>query len=121
MNEKDFAELAAGAALHALSADDERRYRRALAEHPEWAAQDDTDAQTGALLADGVAPDKSAVLARPGLVAVYHALGMSVTVWTFREGRGGASPTVREEIAHFLNVLKVDAVFTDNPDRFPRD
>ncbi|MEW2008123.1 anti-sigma factor [Microbacterium sp. NPDC078814] len=56
MNEKDFAELAAGAALHALSADDERRYRRALTEHPEWAAQDDTDAQTAALLADGVAP-----------------------------------------------------------------
>lgn len=56
MNEKDFAELAAGAALHALSADDERRYRRALAEHPEWAAQDDTDTETAALLADGVAP-----------------------------------------------------------------
>ncbi|OIJ32685.1 anti-sigma factor domain-containing protein [Microbacterium sp. LCT-H2] len=56
MNEKDFAELAAGAALHALSADDERRYRRALAEHPEWAAQDDTDIETAAVLADGVAP-----------------------------------------------------------------
>ncbi|WP_336643345.1 anti-sigma factor [Microbacterium sp. MMO-113] len=56
MNEKDFAELAAGAALHALSADDERRYRRALAEHPEWAAQDDTDTETAAVLADGVAP-----------------------------------------------------------------
>ncbi|WP_144882415.1 anti-sigma factor [Microbacterium paraoxydans] len=56
MNEKDFTELAAGAALHALSADDERRYRRALAEHPEWAAQDDADADTAALLADGVAP-----------------------------------------------------------------
>ncbi|MCT2222876.1 anti-sigma factor [Microbacterium paraoxydans] len=56
MNEKDLTELAAGAALHALSADDERRYRRALAEHPEWAAQDDIDADTAALLADGVAP-----------------------------------------------------------------
>ncbi|WP_431790767.1 anti-sigma factor domain-containing protein [Microbacterium paraoxydans] len=56
MNEKDFAELAAGAALHALSADDERRYRRAVAEHPEWAAQDDTDAETAALLADGATP-----------------------------------------------------------------
>lgn len=56
MNEKDFAELAAGAALHALSAEDERRYRRALAEHPEWAAQDDTDTETAALLADGATP-----------------------------------------------------------------
>ena len=53
MNEKDFAELAAGAALHALSADDERRHRRALAEHPEWAAQHDADAEAAALLADG--------------------------------------------------------------------
>lgn len=56
MNEKDFAELAAGAALHALSADDERRYRRALAEHPEWAAHADGDAETVALLADGMTP-----------------------------------------------------------------
>ncbi len=29
MNEKDFAELAAGAALHSLDAEDERRYRAA--------------------------------------------------------------------------------------------
>jgi glycerophosphoryl diester phosphodiesterase len=27
---------------------------------------------------------------------------------------------VREEMAHFLYRLGVDAVFTDNPDQFPR-
>lgn len=56
MNEKDFAELAAGAALHSLSADDERRYRAALAEHPEWRAMVDADAAAAALLADRVEP-----------------------------------------------------------------
>lgn len=71
--------------------------------------------------ADGIGPSKAAVLARPGLVADAHAAGLSVTVWTFRAGKTGQFPTVRAEMAHFLNVLKVDAVFTDNPDQFPRD
>ncbi|WP_149083342.1 MULTISPECIES: anti-sigma factor [Microbacterium] len=69
MNEKDFAELAAGAALHALSADDERRYRRALTEHPEWAAQRDADDETAALLADGVAPVTPPAGVRAALLA----------------------------------------------------
>ena len=30
-------------------------------------------------------------------------------------------PDVRREMAHYLFTLDVDAVFTDNPDRFPRD
>ena len=56
MNEKDFAELAAGAALHALSADDERRFRDALAAHPEWRAIAEADAAAASLLADTTAP-----------------------------------------------------------------
>ncbi|MFK3678349.1 anti-sigma factor domain-containing protein [Microbacterium sp. NPDC090218] len=52
MNEKDFAELAAGAALHSLSADDERRYRAALAEHPEWQSMVEADAAAAGLLAE---------------------------------------------------------------------
>lgn len=51
MNEKDFAELAAGAALHALSPDDEQLFRRVLAEHPEWRAIVEADAATAAQLA----------------------------------------------------------------------
>ncbi|MBS0024391.1 anti-sigma factor [Microbacterium paraoxydans] len=65
MNEKDFAELAAGAALHALSTDDEKRYRRALAEHPEWAAVADIEADSAALLGEGVTP----VAPSPGIRA----------------------------------------------------
>lgn len=70
--------------------------------------------------ADGIAPTKALVLAHPALVADAHELGMSVTVWTFRTGQTGKFKSVKEEMGHFLNELKVDAVFTDNPDQFPR-
>jgi anti-sigma-K factor RskA len=67
MNEKDFAELAAGAALHALSSEDEARFRRTLAEHPEWehivAADAATAAQLSAPFTDEVPrPDIRAAL-----------------------------------------------------------
>ncbi|QEH34433.1 Glycerophosphoryl diester phosphodiesterase precursor [Aquisphaera giovannonii] len=71
-------------------------------------------------LVDGIAPSKNLVLKRPGLVDDAHRLGLSVTVWTFRAGAAGSSQQVREEMARFLGDLKVDAVFTDNPDQFPR-
>lgn len=52
MNEREFGELAAGHALHALSPEDERAFQAALAEHPEWEGIVRTDAATAALLAD---------------------------------------------------------------------
>ena len=51
MNEKEFAELSAGHALNALSADDERRYAEALRAHPEWRELADTDVDAAAFLA----------------------------------------------------------------------
>lgn len=71
--------------------------------------------------ADGVSPNKAVVLARPAIVTDAHHLGLSVTVWTFRTGQTGTFADVTAEMRHFLKELKVDAVFTDNPDRFPRD
>lgn len=56
MNEEEFAELAAGHSLHALSAEDERRYTEALRAHPEWDAVTLADAETVAGLADAVDP-----------------------------------------------------------------
>ncbi|MDX2039268.1 MAG: glycerophosphodiester phosphodiesterase family protein [Isosphaeraceae bacterium] len=70
--------------------------------------------------ADGIAPMKAVVMRTPAIVADAHALGMSVTIWTCREGQTGTFPDVRAEMKHFLD-LGVDAIFTDNPDRFPRD
>ncbi|WP_243224600.1 anti-sigma factor domain-containing protein [Microbacterium sp. CIAB417] len=52
MNEKDFAELSAGHALHALSPEEERRYADALREHPEWQSIAAADAETVAVLAE---------------------------------------------------------------------
>lgn len=69
MNEKDFAELAAGAALHSLSADDERRYRAALAEHPEWQDAVDADISAAAVLADPVEPVAAPAAIRSALLA----------------------------------------------------
>lgn len=57
MNEKDFAELAAGAALHALSPADERLFHDALAAHPEWADLVDDDVETVASLEAVAAPE----------------------------------------------------------------
>ena len=71
--------------------------------------------------ADGIAPNKSVVLDHPEIVSAAHSLGMSVTVWTLRSGQTGKFQNVREEIDHFLKQLHVDAVFTDNPDQFPRN
>ena len=70
--------------------------------------------------ADGIAPHKSTVLACPDLIPDSRALGMSVTIWTFRSGQTGRFSTVREEMTHFLDQLHADALFTDNPDQFPR-
>lgn len=70
--------------------------------------------------ADGIAPNKAAVLDRPEMVRDAHDLGMSVTVWTFRSGQTGKFETVKQEMKHFLQTLHVDALFTDNPDEFPR-
>lgn len=56
MNEKEFAELSAAAALHALSEVDERRYRAELAARPELRAQQEADVEAAALLGDAVAP-----------------------------------------------------------------
>lgn len=71
--------------------------------------------------ADGVAPSKAVVLARPGIVADAHDLGMSVTVWTCRRGSTGKFADVKAEMRYLVDELKVDAIFTDNPDQFPRE
>jgi glycerophosphoryl diester phosphodiesterase len=46
---------------------------------------------------------------------------LTVTPYTFRSSNTGRFKTVREEINFYLYDLGVDAVFTDNPDMFPRE
>lgn len=69
MNEQEFAELAAGAALHALSGDDERRFREALAAHPEWVGIAEADAATAGLLAETAATVDPPASIRSALLA----------------------------------------------------
>ncbi|MEO6214073.1 MAG: glycerophosphodiester phosphodiesterase family protein [Vicinamibacterales bacterium] len=70
--------------------------------------------------ATGLAPNKAIIAARPDLVQWAHAAGLTVTPWTFRASNTGTFASVREEMEKFLNDYGVDAVFTDNPDQFPR-
>ncbi len=53
MDEQEFAELAAGAALHALSPADQVAFEAARAQHPEWEHLVQADAATAAVLAEG--------------------------------------------------------------------
>jgi glycerophosphoryl diester phosphodiesterase len=70
--------------------------------------------------ADGIAPNKALVLSKPEIVKAAHDLKMSVTIWTCRSGSTGKFKDVKEEMNYFLKEAKVDAIFTDNPDQFPR-
>ena len=68
--------------------------------------------------ASGIAPAKA--LLDKNLVRQAQALGLSVTPYTFRATNTGRFKTVREEMSYYLYSLGVDALFTDNPDLFPR-
>ena len=70
--------------------------------------------------ATGLGPNKMIIAARPELVKWAQAAGMTVTPWTFRSSNTGTFASVRDEMAKYLYEYGVDAVFTDNPDQFPR-
>lgn len=70
--------------------------------------------------ATGIAPGKAIVEARPQVVEWAHAAGLTVTPYTFRASNTGRYATVRDEMSKFLYEYGVDALFTDNPDQFPR-
>ncbi|OYT73807.1 MAG: glycerophosphodiester phosphodiesterase [Chloracidobacterium sp. CP2_5A] len=70
--------------------------------------------------ADGVSPSKRIVAQTPEMVRWARAAGLSVTLYTFKSSATGDFPDVEAEMRHFLYERDVDAVFTNNPDRFPR-
>lgn len=83
---------------------------------------DITDAQLKdlATFAQGIAPEKKLVAQHPDLVTRAHAAGLTVTVWTFRADEKTSYPSVKDEMAQFLYTWGIDALFTNNPDQFPR-
>jgi glycerophosphoryl diester phosphodiesterase len=70
--------------------------------------------------ATGLGPNKLIVEKQPAVVKWAHAAGLTVTPWTFRSSNTGAYANVREEMTKFLYEYGADALFTDNPDQFPR-
>ncbi len=73
-------------------------------------------------IVQGFGPAKRIVQENEAFVRWAHAEGMTVTPYTFRASDALKSgfPDVTQEMSHFLYRLDVDALFTDNPDKFPR-
>jgi glycerophosphoryl diester phosphodiesterase len=69
--------------------------------------------------ATGLGPNKAIVARRPELVTWAHDANLTVTPWTFRSSKP-ADGALKREMARFLYEYGVDALFTDNPDQFPR-
>jgi glycerophosphoryl diester phosphodiesterase len=72
-------------------------------------------------MVQGFGPAKQIVLKNPDFVKWAHAEGMTVTPYTIttRDLKSGFAD-VTAEMNHYLYTLGVDALFTDNPDKFPR-
>jgi glycerophosphoryl diester phosphodiesterase len=70
--------------------------------------------------AAGIGPSKGIISSQPEIVEWAHAAGLTVTPYTFRSAGQPEGRSVREEMERFLYTFGVDAVFTDNPDQFPR-
>lgn len=70
--------------------------------------------------ADGIGPDKSIISRNPEVVTRAHQAGLTVTPYTFRSKGQPEGRNVRDEMHDFLYTFGVDALFTDNPDLFPR-
>ena len=68
----------------------------------------------------GIAPEKDVLARHPEAVKLAHSLNLTVTCWTFRADEKTKYPSVRSEMEHFLYDLGIDALFTNNPDQFPR-
>lgn len=70
-------------------------------------------------MVEGVGPSKLLVDQFPSLIKDSHEAGLSVTIYTCRSKQTGKFADVKSEMKHYLK-LGVDAIFTDNPDQFPR-
>lgn len=68
----------------------------------------------------GIGPAKELIDRDPGIVTRAHDVGLTIAAYTFGSRHPGRLVNVRGEMSHFLHTLGVDAVFTDNPDQFPR-
>lgn len=75
-----------------------------------------------ATFATGVGPGKAAIDGKPDIVQAARKAGLTVTPYTFttRTAVPARFPDVTAEMRYYVSDLGVDALFTDNPDKFPR-
>jgi glycerophosphoryl diester phosphodiesterase len=74
-----------------------------------------------AAFATGIGPSKLLLDGRPEIVQMAHDAGLTVTPYTFTtRGPKTRFADVGAEMRYYLVDLGVDALFTDNPDKFPR-
>jgi glycerophosphoryl diester phosphodiesterase len=74
-----------------------------------------------AQFATGIGPGKLLLDGHPEVVAMAKTAGLTVTPYTFTtRGASTRFGNVTDEMWYYLRDLKVDALFTDNPDLFPR-
>jgi glycerophosphoryl diester phosphodiesterase len=73
-----------------------------------------------ATFATGMGPNKLLLDGHPDIVRRAHEAGLTVTPYTFTTRAPGRITNVVDEMRYYLDTLGVDALFTDNPDRFPR-
>jgi glycerophosphoryl diester phosphodiesterase len=77
-----------------------------------------------ASFATGIGPSKGLLDGRPDIVREAHAARLTVTPYTFTSRAYVTAnrrfETLTDEMRYFLVDLDVDALFTDNPDQFPR-
>lgn len=71
--------------------------------------------------ATGIGPSKVLLDGRPEIVRAAREAGLTVTPYTVSSMAPTRFADVEDEMRYYLFELGVDAVFTDNPDRFPRD
>ncbi len=71
--------------------------------------------------AGGIGPSKHLLHRDPEIVKRAHDIGLTVTPYTFNSTHMLSQfDSVSAEMSYFLYDLGVDALFTDNPDLFPR-
>jgi glycerophosphoryl diester phosphodiesterase len=70
--------------------------------------------------ADGIGPAKGIIAGRPEIVGWAHDAGLSVTIYTVQSDRLVNGMPVADEMRQYLYTFGVDALFTNNPDQFPR-
>jgi glycerophosphoryl diester phosphodiesterase len=74
-----------------------------------------------AAFANGIGPARHLIEDDSTLVRRAHARRLTVTAYTFRARDAVGFDELRKEMSRFLFQLGIDALFTDNPDLFPRE